>query len=81
MWYGITITFTDLCNYRAISNSEKLRLSYLSPVRDSEVVYHEHVPLLPAIEHQVPPHCVPNMAHCTIRYGRPIAIASVHPKA
>ena len=50
-------------------------------MRDPEVVYHEHVPLLPAIEHKVPPHCVSNMAHCTIRYGRTIAIASVHTKA
>ena len=57
------------------------RLSYLPPVRDPEVVYHEHVPLLPAIEHKVPPHCVSNVAHCTIRYGRTIAIASVHTKA
>ena len=50
-------------------------------MRDPEVVYHEHVSLLPAIEHKVPPHCVSNVAHCTIRYGRTIAIASVHTKA
>ena len=58
---------------RAISST----LSYLSPVRDSEVVYHEHVPLLPAIEHQVPPHCVPNMVKMSVWYLRTISITGV----
>ncbi len=46
-------------------------------MRHPEVVYHKHVPLLPAIEHKVPPHCVSNVVEMSVWYLCTISIAGV----
>ena len=46
-------------------------------MRDPEVVYHEHVSLLPAIEHKVPPHGVSNVVEMSVCYLCTISIAGV----
>ncbi len=46
-------------------------------MRYSEVVYHKHVSLLPAIEYQVPPHRVSNVVEMSVWYLCTISIAGV----
>ena len=43
----------------------------------SEIVNHEHISLLPAIEHQVLPHCVPHMVELSFRDLDAVTIAGV----
>jgi hypothetical protein len=47
-------------------------------MRDSEVVYHENISLFPAIEYQVPPHCIPDMCHSAAWNLRAVSKLRVH---
>ncbi len=44
----------------------------------SEVVYHQDVSFLPAIEHHVLPHRVPHMCNSLVRYGRAVSERGMH---
>ncbi len=48
------------------------RSAYLSAMGHPEVVYHEHISLLPAIEDEVTPHHVPDMGNGAVRDGSAI---------